>query len=61
MFECLQDEHSIGEAWKKIWQLEEEKNRTENIVSILKNIILIEKWKYILRFYKKNLLCERNP
>ncbi|WP_221408329.1 hypothetical protein [Peribacillus simplex] len=24
MFECLQDEHSIGEAWKKIWQLEEE-------------------------------------
>ncbi|WHY95123.1 GyrI-like domain-containing protein [Peribacillus simplex] len=25
VFECLQDEHSIGETWKKIWQLEEEK------------------------------------
>ncbi|MGZ9817743.1 effector binding domain-containing protein [Peribacillus simplex] len=21
VFECLQDEHSIGETWKKIWQL----------------------------------------
>ncbi|MFE4706201.1 GyrI-like domain-containing protein [Peribacillus simplex] len=26
VFECLQDEHSIEETWKKIWQLEEEKN-----------------------------------
>ncbi|TDL92272.1 AraC family transcriptional regulator [Vibrio vulnificus] len=25
VFECLQVEHSIGEAWKKIWQLEEAK------------------------------------
>lgn len=26
VFECLQDEHSIGETWKKIWQLEDEKS-----------------------------------
>ncbi|MFS0764104.1 GyrI-like domain-containing protein [Peribacillus phoenicis] len=26
VFECLQDEHSITETWKKIWQLEEDKN-----------------------------------
>ncbi|MBK5441571.1 MULTISPECIES: GyrI-like domain-containing protein [unclassified Peribacillus] len=25
VFECLQDEHSISETWKKIWQLEDEK------------------------------------
>lgn len=25
VFECLQDEHSIGETWKKIWRLEDEK------------------------------------
>ncbi|MFE4349899.1 GyrI-like domain-containing protein [Peribacillus butanolivorans] len=25
VFKCLQDEHSIGETWKKIWQLEDEK------------------------------------
>ncbi|WP_350445795.1 effector binding domain-containing protein [Peribacillus simplex] len=25
VFEYLQDEHSIAETWKKIWQLEEEK------------------------------------
>ncbi|MFE4239782.1 GyrI-like domain-containing protein [Peribacillus butanolivorans] len=25
VFECLQDAHSIGETWKKIWQLEDEK------------------------------------
>ena len=25
VFECLQDEHSLGETWKKIWQLQEEK------------------------------------
>jgi hypothetical protein len=28
---------------------------------ILKCTILMEKWKYILPFYKMNLLCERNP
>ncbi|WP_422778050.1 GyrI-like domain-containing protein [Peribacillus butanolivorans] len=25
VFECLQDEHSIAETWKKIWHLEDEK------------------------------------
>ncbi|CAH0154480.1 hypothetical protein SRABI96_00798 [Peribacillus sp. Bi96] len=30
VFECIQDEHSVGETWKKIWQLEDEKKLNRN-------------------------------
>ncbi|MGE7760225.1 GyrI-like domain-containing protein [Peribacillus sp. NPDC097895] len=30
VFECIQEGHSVGETWKKIWQLEDEKNLNRN-------------------------------